>query len=108
MSHFIQKVLIIGGGIGLAALAYFLFVQPDQFELEAGGVNPVADAVLAKTQVFIERRAQLDAVSINTDLFADERFTGLRSYSSALADQAIGKNSLFQLPPSLQTASESE
>jgi glycine/D-amino acid oxidase-like deaminating enzyme len=36
MSHFIQKVLIIGGGIGLAALAYFLFVQPDQFELEAG------------------------------------------------------------------------
>ncbi len=108
MSNFLQKTLIIGGSIGLIALAYFLFFQPSQFELEAGESNPLADAVLAKTQVFIELRAKLDTVVIDSDLFADERFTGLRSYSSTLADQPIGKTSLFDLPSSLENPIESE
>ncbi|MFN3693077.1 MAG: hypothetical protein ACK4SL_03210 [Candidatus Paceibacteria bacterium] len=93
-----QKIILGVGAIGLLYLGYTLFMQGDQFALEEGATNPLADAVLMKTQVFIERRAQLDQVSIDGGLFADERFTSLRSYTAALANQEVGKTSLFELP----------
>ncbi len=93
-----QKIILGVGAIGLLYLGYTLFMQGDQFALEEGATNPLADAVLVKTQVFIERRAQLDQVSIDGGLFADERFTSLRSYTAALANQEVGKTSLFEVP----------
>ena len=107
MSQTLQKVLIAGGAIGLIFLGYKLFVQPSQFDLVEGAVNPLADSVLVKTQAFIERRAQLDQVTIDGRLFADARFTSLRSYSSPLSEQPLGKASLFELPPALQETTSS-
>lgn len=102
-----QKLIIILGAIALLAIGYFLFVQQDQFSLNAEDTNPLADQVLAKTQVFIQRRASLDAVEISPKLFSDARFTSLRSYTSNLSDQSLGKSSLFDLPAGL-TAPEAE
>jgi hypothetical protein len=102
MSQLFQKMFITVGAIGLLVLGYLLFVQPSQFSLDEGSVNPLADSVLAKTQVFIERRAQLDQVSIDSTLFSDPRFTGLRSYTAALSTQSVGKSSLFEIPSSLE------
>lgn len=101
MSQLLQKILITGGALGLIALGYFLFVQPSQFGLEGGAVDPLADSVLVKTQAFIGRRAQLDQVTIDASLFSDARFTSLRSYSSEVGTLPLGKNSLFELPPEL-------
>ncbi len=93
-----QKIILGVGAIGLLYLGYTLFMQPNQFALEEGAVNPVADGMLNKTQVFINRRAQLDQVSIDSKLFTDERFTALRSYTAALSNQSVGKSSLFDVP----------
>lgn len=93
-----QKLILGVGAIGLLYLGYTLFMQGDQFALDAGATNPMADAVLLKTQVFIERRSQLDQVTIDGGLFADERFTSLRSYTAALSNQELGKASLFDVP----------
>ncbi len=93
-----QKLILGVGAIGLLYLGYTLFMQGDQFALDAGATNPMADAVLLKTQVFIERRSQLDQVTIDGGLFADERFTSLRSYTAALSNQELGKSSLFDVP----------
>lgn len=109
MSESLQKILIVGGAIGLIALGYFLFVQPSQFGLEGGASDPLADSVLVKTQAFIARRAQLDQVVISPALFSDTRFTTLKSYTSEVATQSVGKTSIFDLPPELQgTPSEGQ
>ncbi len=102
-----QKIILGAGAIGLLYLGYTLFVQGDQFALEEGAVNPMADAVLLKTQVFIDRRAKLDQVTIDGRLFADERFTSLRSYTAALSNQELGKTSLFDVPSGSQGESSS-
>ncbi len=107
MSQLLQKIFITLGAAGLIFLGYLLFVQPSQFALDGGAVDPLADGVLAKTQVFIERRALLDQVTIDSALFTDPRFTTLRSYTTTLSNQAVGKTSLFELPPALQDASAS-
>ncbi len=96
-----QKLILGVGAIGLLYLGYTLFMQGDQFALTEGAVDPLADAVLVKTQVFIERRSQLDQVAIDGGLFTDERFTSLRSYTAALSNQELGKTSLFEVPDDL-------
>jgi hypothetical protein len=68
----------------------------------------MADQMLLKTQVFIERRAKLDQVAITSELFSDPRFTSLRSYSPALAEQTLGKPTLFSLPAGLSTVAEDD
>jgi hypothetical protein len=108
MSQLLQKFFITVGAIGLLVLGYLLFVQPSQFDLAGGAVDPLADGVLVKTQVFIERRAQLDQVTIDSTLFSDPRFTTLRSYTSALSTQSLGKSSLFELPSSLEDVQVSD
>lgn len=101
-----QKIILGVGAIGLLYLGYTLFVQPNQFALDESAVNPVADGVLMKTQAFIARRAELDQVTIDGRLFADERFTALRSYTAALSNQSIGKSSLFDIPGSRNNNNE--
>lgn len=108
MSQLFQKIFITIGAAGLIFLGYLLFVQPSQFALDGGAVDPIADGVLAKTQVFIERRALLDQVSIDGSLFTDPKFTALRSYTTALSSQSLGKSSLFELPPSLEDVSTAD
>ena len=101
-----QKIIIGVGALGLLYLGYILFMQPNQFALEEGVVNPAADAIFNKTQVFIGRRAQLDQVAIDGKLFADPRFTTLRTYTSALSNQAVGKASLFDVPGGVASTRE--
>lgn len=103
-----QKIILTVGALGLMYLGYTLFVQPNQFALEAGATNPLADSVLVKTQAFIERRAQLDRVTIDSKLFTDERFTALRSYTAALANQTVGKSSLFDAPGNTADGGDSD
>jgi hypothetical protein len=107
MSEIFQKIFITIGAAGILFLGYLLFVQPSQFALDGGAVNPLADSVLAKTQVFIERRIQLDQVVLDSSLFTDPRFTSLRSYTAALSTQSIGKTSLFEMPPALEDSAAS-
>ncbi len=104
MSQVLQKILITLGAVGLMLLGYFLFVNPSQFALQESAVNPLADSVLIKTQAFIARRAALDRVEITSELFSDTRFTGLRSYTTPLAEQDLGKRSIFDVPADLQTS----
>lgn len=103
-----QKIILAVGALGLIYLGYTLFVQPNQFALEEGATNPLADGVLLKTQVFIERRSQLDRVTIDSKLFTDERFTALRSYTAALANQTVGKSSLFDVPGNTSDSADGE
>lgn len=93
-----QKIILGIGALGLFYLGYVLFFQSNQFALDDEYVNSATENLVAKTQVFIERRAQLDSVSLDGGLFTDERFTSLVSYTTTLSNQTVGKTSIFDLP----------
>lgn len=85
-------VLLVGGI--LLALGYYLFFAPGNSVL-VGNTEPLNTTLLLQTQEFIERRQQLDIVTLDTALFTDPRFTSLRSFETPVAPQAMGKNSVF-------------
>ncbi len=93
----LQNIIIGVIGLLLVGLGYYLFAGGNSFNL-TDAVSPVDDQVLMKTQVFIERRTKLQAVSITGELFNDPRFTALQSNSTILPEQPIGNRNLFVSP----------
>lgn len=75
---------------------YFLTQSNSDFTLDSLSTNP--DQLVARTSVFIERRNKLEALDLKTDLFTDVRFTSLRSYSTAIPEQAVGRTNIFAAP----------
>ncbi len=103
MSQGLKNIFVLGSVVALLVLAYYLFIQPSP-ELVTGEADAQSAAVLAQAQLFIERRAQLEATTLNTAFFDDERFTSLRSYKTPEPDQLLGKPDLFAAPLSTDAA----
>lgn len=103
MSQGLKNIFVLGSVVALLVLAYYLFIQPSP-ELISGEADPQSAAVLAQAQLFIERRAQLEATTLNTAFFDDARFTSLRSYKSPEPEQLLGKPDLFAEPLSTNEA----
>jgi len=79
----------------VAAIGYFIFIQPDNTALSLGGYTELSAQLLSKTQVFIERRGILQNVQLDFAVFTDDRFLSLQSYSTEIPDQTVGKTNLF-------------
>jgi len=79
----------------VAAIGYFIFLQPDNTALSLGGYSELSSQLLSKTQIFIERRGTLESVQLDFGVFTDDRFLSLQSFSTDIPDQSVGKNNLF-------------
>lgn len=75
---------------------YFLTQSRSDFNLDSLSTN--SDDLVSRTSVFIERRSKLEALDLKTDLFTDSRFTSLRSYSTAVPEQSVGRTNIFATP----------
>ncbi|MBY0538647.1 hypothetical protein K2P47_04605 [Patescibacteria group bacterium] len=51
--------------------------------------------LIQKTQSFIERSNKLQQITIDQAFFMDATFTSLRSFSTPVPNQALGRNDLF-------------
>jgi len=105
MSDSLKNILVLVVGVVLFGGGYFLLFSPSSFLLENAN-GPIDAQILFETQQFIAHRQVLEAVSLNTELFSDTRFTLLQSFASPVADQPIGKTSLFD-GSQLKAATES-
>ena len=108
MSSTTHNILIGLLAIVLIGMGYYLFGRESSFELSADAVNPVDDQILLKTQIFIQRRAMLEGVSINAELFADARFNTLQTNTPALPEQPVGKPLLFEVPVGVSDATAAQ
>lgn len=95
MSQGIKNIIALLVIAVVAAVGYFLFVQSDSSSLSIDGYTEMSGQLLAKTQVFIERRQQLESLQLDLSLFNDSRFVGLQSYSTETPEQITGKTNLF-------------
>ena len=92
MSPTMKNIVVPLLGITLAYAAYVFFIQGDT--LVDNGAT-LTDDVLLRTQVFIERRAMLDRVSVDLALFEDPVFRSYKSFSTPVDDEPFGRNNPF-------------
>lgn len=94
MSSNIKNIIVPLLAVTLAYAGYVFFIQ--------GGTVPnegavLTDEVMLRTQVFIERRALLNTVSVDTALFEDPVFRSYRSFSNEIPDEPIGRFNPFSI-----------
>ncbi|MES2748851.1 MAG: hypothetical protein V4606_00440 [Patescibacteria group bacterium] len=95
MSESLKNILVGIICVVLFGFAYFFFTGSDP---EDGFSTQSADeqaALVAKTQSFIERSRVLEAISIDAGFFTNSVFTSLRSFSTEVPNQPLGKNNIF-------------
>ena len=79
-------------GVTLAYAAYVFLIQGDSLAEDS---MPLTDEILTETQVFIERRAMLDTVTIELALFEDPVFRSYKSFATPVPDEPFGRNNPF-------------
>lgn len=92
MSGLLKNFFVIMVCIGCAGLAYYLFSSDDS------GISSnyvVQQELISKTQSFIDRSARLQEITIDQSFFTDPTFTSLRSFSTAVPNQPLGRNDIF-------------
>ena len=95
MSESLKNILVGIICIILFGFAYFFITGTDSNDgLTGEGVYDQA-ALVSKTQSFIERSRVLETITIDSAFFTNSSFTSLRSYSTDVPNQPLGKNDIF-------------
>ena len=96
MSNLTKNLVIILGLATVGFAAYFVFMKQADPIVSFETNEAMLESMLANSQLFIERRQHLETITLGTDLFDDERFTSLRSYSKPIDKQPVGRPDPFQ------------
>lgn len=95
MTSLTKNLVIVLGLATVAFAAYFVFMKQADPVISFESDEAMLEAMLANSQIFIERRQALESVSLDVDLFTDERFTSLESYSRPIVEQPVGRTNPF-------------
>lgn len=94
----LKNLLIILGLLTVAFAGYYMYRLQGDTVLNTNSTNAEYQDVLLNTQAFIRHRQELNAVRIdsNVDLFTDERFRTLQSFSGPLDQVEAGRTNPFE------------
>lgn len=90
----LKNILIIVICIAAAAFAYYV-TRSDSSSADMGENSAVRQELIQKTQSFIERSNKLQQITIDQAFLMDTTFTSLRSFSTPVPNQTLGRNDLF-------------
>jgi hypothetical protein len=90
----LKNILIVLVCIACAGFAYYI-TRSDGSTTDMGANSAVRQELIQKTQSFIERSNRLQQITIDQAFFMDATFTSLRSFSTPVPNQALGRNDLF-------------
>ena len=94
-------LLLIGLAIVLGA-AYYMYSNGNLAPLDVSTVDSNQE-LLNKTAEFINRREQLNSTTLDLSLFSDARFNSLRSFSTPVPDQTVGRVNIFDKPATISS-----
>lgn len=86
---------IVLGLITIAYAGYYMYTQKSSNTLSFDSTDQTMQNMLNNTQVFIGYRQTLNKIQLDTNLFKDERFTSLRSFTTPIQDRPIGRPDPF-------------
>lgn len=79
----------------VAAAGIYFYIERDAVDLTLNGGDVNTDTVTTNTMLFMQRRAQLEQLSIDSSLFLDPRFRELRSFTPPVPERPIGRDNPF-------------
>lgn len=88
--------------IAVVAVGYYFIKGDGSKASELGADSAVREELINKTQAFIERSNQLQQIQIDPNFFTDATFTSLRSFSTPVPDQTIGRTDIFSDPVAIK------
>ena len=95
MSSVVKNLAIILGLATVAFAGYYMYTQQGATILRSSTGEAELQDMLAKTQVFIQHRQELDSIVLDVDLFENKKFTSLRSYTKPVIEQEPGRPNPF-------------
>ena len=103
MGKTITNLSIVLGIVTIAFAAYYLYVQkaPTVSDFEVN--EQTLQNMLNNTRVFIQHKNTLNAISLNPSFFEDERLLSLRSFSTPVPEQPVGRVNPFAEIDALRT-----
>jgi hypothetical protein len=95
MTDTLKNLLVLAAFIAVLVIGYFMFTQSSESTWSLVKTEQVSPVLLEKTQIFIQRRSELEARTLDTSIFTDPAFTSLRSYATDIPDQPVGRTDIF-------------
>ncbi len=89
-----KNTVVILLALTFAYAAYYFYIQNKNSALDTE-VGVVTDEIIAKTQLFIELRATLDAIQLDTDIFENEVFLSYQSFTKPPVEEPFGRANPF-------------
>ena len=86
---------IVLGLITIAFAGYYLYTQRSASILASSPSDQTMQNMLNNTKSFIEYRQLLDKIVLDTQFFEDPKFTSLRSFTTEIIEQPIGRPNPF-------------
>ena len=96
MSNTAKNLVIILGFITIAFAGYFMFMQQSATTLHFDTSEEVLQNMLSNSQLFIERRRELEAIELDLQFFTDDRLLSLQSVNEPLVEQPVGRENPFE------------
>lgn len=94
MNETLKNIFVACICLALAVLGYLFITGSSSSDIDVAGSSS-REELITKTQDFISRSAQLQSISIDQSIFTDTAFLGLRSFSSEVPNQPIGRTNIF-------------
>lgn len=95
MSNSLKNLLLILGVLTIGYGGYYLYISRGSTTLDTGATDAEYQAMLTRTQSFIQLRQELDGMQFNLNLFEDARFRTLQSYATPLKEVESGRSNPF-------------
>ena len=95
MSNVTKNLVLVLGLCTVAFAAYYVYSGQTGGSLSFESNDQVLQNMLSNSRLFIERRQELEAVSLDVTFFEDERFTSLSSYTRPVTEQPVGRSDPF-------------
>jgi hypothetical protein len=96
MSNTAKNLIVILGLITVAFGGYFMFMQQSATTLSFEANDNTLRNMQANSQLFIQRRQQLQAIELELSFFNDDRFLSLQSYDTPIVEQPVGRSNPFR------------
>ena len=96
MSQLLKNILIVLTVLILLALGFYMLKERGATESSKFNTDVISEQLLSRTQFFIEKRNQLDALSFDDEIFTNPTFSSLISYSTAVPEQPVGVANIFE------------
>jgi hypothetical protein len=98
----LKNIFLVLICVACGLFAYYM-TRADETTAGISGNSAIREELIAKTQSFIERSNKLQQINIDQAFFMDPVFTSLRSFSTPVPNQALGRDDLFGTPSTIGT-----